>query len=133
MYYQRLDEPNSEIQKMSLFDDGLHEDGLAGDGFFAGILEGSLPWGAEIQYFFEVTDLDDQVVTVPDEPEFGIPGLPGNVYQLAISSKRPPLEISEFGPWNISVLMDEYGGHPDWVEVRNTSSAPLQMTGISLA
>jgi hypothetical protein len=133
MYYQRLDEPNSEIQKMYLFDDGLHGDGDAGDGIFAGTLEGSLPWGAEIQYFFEVTDLDDQVVTVPDEPEFGVPGLPGNVYQLAINSNRPPLEISEVVPWNISGLMDEYGGHPDWVEVRNTSSAPLQMTGISLA
>lgn len=133
MYYQRLDAPNSGIQQISLFDDGQHGDGAASDGLFAGEILSSLPWGGEIQFFLEVTDLDDQVVTTPDEPEFGIPGLPGNVYQLAISSNRPPLEISEVVPLNVSGLMDEHGGHPDWVEVRNTSGLPLRMDGIALA
>lgn len=132
MYYQRLDEPNSQIQQISLYDDGSHGDGLASDGVFAGDIITSLPWGAEIQFFFEVNDLDDQVVTSPDEPEFGTPGMPGNAFQLALSSNKPALEISEMVPLNVSGLADEKGGRPDWVEIRNTSKLPLPLDGISL-
>jgi hypothetical protein len=133
MFYQRLDEPNSPVQQMSLYDDGQHGDGAISDNVFGGDLEASLPWGAEIQFYFEVTDLDQQVVQVPDEPVFGRPGQPGNVFQLALSSNGPPIEISEVVPKNFSGITDESGANPDWVEVRNTSTQPVRMDGVGLS
>jgi len=133
MYYQRLDQPESSVQRVELFDDGLHGDGAPGDGLFATDVEGSFPTGSELQFYFEVTDLDDEVMQVPDEPDFGLPGEPGNAYQLALAATRPPLEISEVVSFNDSSLFDETGGTPDWVEVRNTSTEPRLMDGISLS
>jgi hypothetical protein len=133
MSYQRLDEPNSPVQKIALYDDGQHGDGGISDSIFTGDLVGSLPAGAEIQFYFEVTDLDDVVTQTPEDPEFGLPGVPGNVYQLAMADKRPALEISEVVPLNETGLHDALGNYPDWVEVRNTSSVAVHMDRIFLA
>ncbi|HUR47040.1 MAG TPA: lamin tail domain-containing protein, partial [Candidatus Saccharimonadales bacterium] len=133
MNYQRLDDPNSIIQQIPFYDDGQHGDGGISDSVFTGDLVGSLPPGAEIQFFFEMTDLDENVTQVPEEPEFGLPGLPGNVFQLAMTAERPALELSEVVPSNYSGLQDELGGYPDWVEVRNTSSTAIRMDRIFLS
>jgi hypothetical protein len=133
LIYQRLDQPNMEVQQLALYDDGAHGDGAAGDGLFACDLEGSFPAEAEIQFYFEVTDLNDQVMQIPDDPEFGFPGDPGNAFQIALATNRPALELSEVVPFNNGSLLDETGGTPDWVEVRNTSGVPIPMDGIALS
>ena len=133
LIYQRLDQPNLEVQQAQLYDDGLHGDGLANDGIFAAEIEGSFPAGSELQFYFEITDLNDQVIQVPDDPEFGVPGSPGSSFQIAVGAPSSGLEISEAVSWNMASVFDEYGGTPDWVEVRNTSSLPIPLDGISLS
>ena len=89
--------------------------------------------GGEIQFYLEVVDLDDHVLTIPDEPVFARPGEPLALYSLALDSSPSPLEISEVVSYNFSSLRDEYKGTPDWVEVRNLLSEPLALAGWSLA
>ncbi len=130
---QRLDNWNSPAQRVVLYDDGQHGDGAASDGQFAGVLEAGLPAGAQFQYYLEVVDLDQQAFTIPDDPVFGRPGQPGNLDSLAIGFETPPVELSEVVPFNVASLLDEFGGTPDWVEIRNRSANPVQLGGISLS
>jgi hypothetical protein len=132
MYYQRLDTPNSETQSLQFHDDGEHGDEGVSDGCFAGLLEGGLASGAEVQFFFEITDLSDQVILAPDEPEFGTPDAPGNAYQLALAANVPSLEISELVANNRTGLRDETNATPDWVEVRNVGLTSVSLDDIVL-
>src|SRR5205823_5210755 len=91
-----------------------------------------LPPGSEIQFYFEVTDLNDQVAQFPDDVEFGLPGEAGNAFQIGMPRVHAPIEISEVVPYNFTTLNDETGGTPDWVELRNISSAPVSLNGIGL-
>ena len=127
MFYQRLDEPNLPVQQLQLQDLGT------GNGAYSGVLQQGLPPGAEIQFYFEVTDLNDQTAEFPSEVEFGFPGEAGNAFQLAMPGVRAPLEISETVPYNFTTLNDETGGTPDWVEVRNISPSPVSLDRIGLA
>jgi FG-GAP-like repeat len=132
MRYQRLDISVLEEQSILLYDDGLHGDGQVSDNSFAADLPVGFPAGAELQFYFEITDLNDQTATVPDEAELGKNGEPGNAFQMAVSRQDLPLEISECVPQNRSGLKDETGGTPDWVEVRNFGLVPQLMDDIVL-
>jgi hypothetical protein len=52
---------------------------------------------------------------------------------LGLGFAAPPIEISEIVAHNLTGLTDTNGGTPDWVEVRNVSSAPVSLTNLSLA
>ena len=127
MYYQRLDEPNLPVGQLQL------QEVPGEDGAYVGVLQEGLPAGAEIQFYFEVTDLNDQTAEFPSEVEFGFPGEAGNAFQLAMPDVKPPIEISETVPYNFTTLTDETGGTPDWVELRNISPSPVSLDGIGLA
>ena len=133
MYYQQLNQPNSGVQTLQLYDDGQHGDGGISDGRFAGDIEGSLPPGTELQFYLVATDLNDQTILVPEEAEFGEPGYPGNAYQLAFPPNPPTLELSELVALNRAGLRDETNATPDWIEVRNIGLAPLSMDGVALS
>ncbi|HXJ59628.1 MAG TPA: FG-GAP-like repeat-containing protein [Verrucomicrobiae bacterium] len=135
LHYQRLDE-NTVPGALLMRDDGLHGDGAPTDGTFGVDLD-SLPQRGEFQFYFEVTDLNDLNLAIPDEPVFGIPGsLIGNAYGLSFTSGRAGIELSEVVADNRSYLKDPKDGTnapPDWVEIRNTSSVPVTLGGLSLA
>ena len=134
MVYQRLDQPNASVQEGILYDDGLHGDGAAGDGRFAGQLEGILPPAAELQFFFKGRDLNDEAFESPEEPEFGEPGELGNAFQLAFrTAGAPTLELSEIVALNRNSLIDESNATPDWVEIRNYGLLPVSLDGVSLS
>jgi hypothetical protein len=120
---------------IQLFDDGEHGDGAAGDGFFAGVLDSPLPTdtGTELQFYFELTDLNDVVIEAPEDPEFGIPGAIGNTYQLGFNLPLPPLEISEIVARNTSGGVQDGTNFPDWVEIRNISTNEFPLRGIALS
>jgi hypothetical protein len=134
---QRLDHPNAIVQRVVLRDDGQHDDGAANDHRFAGELDGGLvPAGAEFQFYLEVVDLSEQIATVPEDPQFGLPGEPGNVFAVAIGQPAPALELSELVALNQTSLMETNETSeetPDWVEIRNYSSSPLSLAGLALA
>lgn len=129
--WQRMDISETNIHRTQIFDDGMHDDGPMLDGLFAGLLP-ALPAGAEIQFYLEVTDLGDQTITLPSEPVFAIPGQPVTLYSLTIGGTPPPLEISEFVASNTNGLRDELNLTPDWVEIRNTSTGAVSLSGVSL-
>src|SRR5439155_18949730 len=130
---RRLDIPDNTTKRVILFDDGMSDDGLISDGTFAGLLTEDLPPGAELQFYLECTDFTDQIVTTPGNPTFAAPGQTPKMYTLALSTARPPLEISEIVPYNAGGLRDESGGSPDWVEIRNCSTNSVSLAGVGLS
>jgi len=132
LLWRRLDVPDSETKRVILFDDGMNEDGPGGDGAFLGVLNESLPAGAEIQFYLECTDITGQVESSPGNPRFVSPGQRAQMHSLAIAVPPPPLEISEIVADNQTGLVDEQGGRPDWVEIRNVSSQTISLANISL-
>ena len=133
LLWQRLDVPDTNVNRVQLYDDGMHDDGGLLDGQFAGLLEPGLPAGAEIQFYLEATDLSGQTVILPDEPVFAQRGSAVTLFSLAVGALRPPLEISELVADNVTGLRDESGALPDWVEIRNVSANPVSLRGVTVA
>lgn len=132
LLWRRLDVPDNATKRVILYDDGMNEDGPMNDGNFMGILNANLPAGAAIQFYLECTDITDQTETSPGNPIFVAAGQRPRTHSLAIGVPKPPLEISEIVAFNASGLTDERGGRPDWVEIRNTSSNAVSLTGVTL-
>lgn len=129
--WKRLDTPNSPTNRLILADDGMSGDGAMLDGVFSGVIP-DLPPGAEIQFYLESTDVSEIAVTAPGNPAFSPPGQPVSLYSLAVSAPKPPLEISEIVADNRGGLQDEANGTPDWIEIRNCSTSPVSLAGVSL-
>ncbi len=129
-----LGEPLSQ-RWISLFDDGRHDDGEAGDGDFAGALEPGLPAGTEIEFFYEAADLLNNITREPDSPLFTLPGRPSTLFTLKVpdaSSAPLPLEISEVVSNNSAAAADEGGETADYIEIRNITQAPIDLTRYSI-
>ena len=132
LLWNRLDAPLSEPQRIVLYDDGLHLDGAAVDGYFAGRLVPGLPEGAEVQFYLEAVDLSGEVLLLPDSAELVDAGKLPTAWSFSLTSP-PPLEITEVNSNNATGLRDDLGGHSDWVKVRNNGAVPVDMSGILLA
>ena len=130
--WRRLDIPDDTTKRVILYDDGTHQDGASQDGYFSGLMFPGLPWGAEIQFYLECTDLSGQVNTAPGNPRFVSGSQAPDVYTLAIGGDRPALEISEVLAWNTTGLQDETGKRPDWFEIRNCSTQNVSLAGVTL-
>jgi len=102
------------------------------DGLFSGVLRPGLPYGAEIQFYLEITDLSGQTIVTPSEPVFSSPGQPVALHTVGVNPSLLPIEISEVVVSNENGLRDELGLTPDWVEIRNRSSQPVSLRGVSL-
>jgi hypothetical protein len=134
LLYKRLDTSDPTIYRVNFYDDGLHEDGGMQDGLFSGVLTEMLPAGAEIQFYLEATDLSGKAVTVPDEAVFARIGEPITLYSLGLTTNTTmKVEISEILADNAGGFMDETGGTPDWLEVRNGSTGAVSLAGLQLA
>lgn len=135
LHYQTLGVNDQTLRsQIQLFDDGAHGDGAANDGFFAGELPTTFSSPTELQFFFELTDLDDTTIAAPEDPEFGTPDALGNAYQIAFHQPVPPLEISEVMAWNtLGSVQEGTDGTPDWAEIRNWSNSPTSLAGIALS
>ncbi|MGI9240102.1 MAG: lamin tail domain-containing protein, partial [Verrucomicrobiales bacterium] len=130
--WRRLDFPDTGFRRIILYDDGLHEDGLIQDGEFSGVLEEGLPAGAEIEFYVEVLDLSGEIVELPESPGASLPGEPSRLHTLAIDDGQPGLEISEAVSINVNGHTDEGGAHPDYIEIRNTSTTDINLEGVEL-
>jgi hypothetical protein len=132
LLWNRIDAPMAEPGRIVLYDDGMHDDAGAVDGFFSGKLTPGLPAGAEVQFYLEAVDLSGDVLLLPDAAELTAPGLPPAAWSFSLTNP-PPLEISEVCASNLTVLRDELGGYADFVKLRNAGAAPVNMAGILLA
>ncbi len=99
---------NGNSQFSSLFDDGNHDDGDAGDFIFGGTID-NIPLDAITSYQVLATDNTLKGQLLPCIP----------VIVPAFGSDTPLLFINEFMASNNTTIADETGNYPDWIEVYN--------------
>ncbi len=111
------------FQKTSMLDDGLHQDGAAGDGTF----------GAS----FPLTDPTGQYYIYAENTQAGTfsPARAEHEFYLATPELPNPGEvvINEFLADNKNGEVDEAGEKEDWVELYNNTNSPQSLFGLFLS
>ncbi len=105
MLYQIEGEP---VMSVPMFDDGAHDDGIAGDGYYGVQLTG-LSQDKYVKYQVHVTDDLGSSSTMPCV-QIEIPAAGGDNYKLY---------INEFMADNEITIADELGNYDDWIELYN--------------
>ncbi|MBN2639669.1 MAG: CotH kinase family protein [Bacteroidales bacterium] len=91
-----------------MYDDGLHNDGTAGDNVYGGVID-NIPENASLTYQISATD-DRQLESIrPCTP----------VYVPQAGGSDAKLFINEFMADNDNVVADEHGDYDDWIEIYN--------------
>ena len=118
------------FEKMSLFDDGMHEDGQPNDGIYGGILP-EFQNGAYIRFYIEAI-AGDAAHTRTYHPR----GAEHDVYFLRMSTDETAfadVTINEFQAANDSTVSDPAGEYDDWIELYNKAAQPTDLTGFYLS
>lgn len=55
------------------------------------------------------------------------------LFFLGVTRLNAQLVLNEIQTTNVSTIADEDGDHPDWLELRNNSGAPLNLSGYALS
>jgi len=93
-------------QEVEMFDDGNHNDGLAGDNIYGGIIA-SLEFNSLFLFKIRALDTEQNLAYMPCNPlEFH--------YE---ASDNADLVINEFMAINSTTIADEYGEYDDWIEI----------------
>lgn len=110
------------FQKTTMFDDGAHQDGAAGDGIF----------GAS----FPLTDPTGQYYIYAENDQAGTfsPARAEHEFYLATPNLPNPGEvvINEFLADNENGEVDEAGENEDWLELYNNTDSPVSLFGLYL-
>ena len=94
--------------EQTMYDDGLHNDGIAGDHIFGGLID-EIPENSSLIYQVEAEDNIGNKNILPCEPVF-VPQSGGSDVMLY---------INEFLASNSTTNTDEHGNYNDWIEVYN--------------
>lgn len=96
-------------QSVAMFDNGIDDDGIAGNGVYGGSVQGLLP-GETLSYQVKASDTAGRIRSRPCHPEqVGVP-------------QSGPLVINELMADNAQTLADEDGDYSDWVELYNNTA-----------
>ncbi len=98
-------------QQKSMYDDGNHNDGVAGDLIYGGLIN-NIPEGTSLTYQIAVIDDISNSSTLPCEPAYIPPS----------GEETPLLFINEFMASNDTTIADEHGDYDDWIEVYNAET-----------
>jgi len=119
-----------KFSKMQMFDDGLHNDGAAGDGIFGAELP-AFPIGTYVRFYIEAR-ANDTWKTAKFEPL----GAEHDVYIYQVVTENVqgiPVVINELMPDNTNAVPDQNGEYDDWVELYNLSTEPFDLSGYYLS
>ena len=120
------DKPYGRFTAHQMFDDGAHGDGVTNDGIFAAATS-AFPAGKKIHYYIEA-----RANNVAQSVRFA-PARAENVtfdYQVALSiGTSQGVVINELVADNQTGLADPQGEREDWIELRNVTSDPIDLTG----
>lgn len=98
-------------QEIEMLDDGLHHDGVAGDGEYGAVI-GSVPLYSQLEFYVSGSDNYGKTTHLPCDP--------------VILELVPPaghnLFINEILASNASINHDEYGEYDDWIEIYNAEN-----------
>ncbi len=106
------------FNKVSMYDDGNHSDGLANDGIFAASIP-PFPNGVFVRYYIEsiANNTAGTVSYMPEGAEHDV-----YIYQVnLINSASDEIVINEFMATNTNTVADQDGEFDDWIELYNKS------------
>jgi hypothetical protein len=124
LYYSLAWAGNFEMVLMS--DDGTGGDVQPGDGEYSAYLPAAGP-GTIIRFYIEAVN-NNTAKSVSYDPA----GAEHDVYYLRVDpvwAEASPIVINEFMASNTSGATDEAGEMEDWIELYNTGSEPVDLTG----
>ncbi len=107
-----------KFEKLQMYDDGNHGDGMAGDGVFGATINVD---ARDVQYYIYAENTDAGIFS-PERAE-------KEFHQLPVVSG---LVINEIMASNISKIADQDGEFDDWVELYNSGSNPVNLAGFYL-
>lgn len=110
--------PQDAFVKTEMFDDGLHNDGAAGDGLFG--VDVSVD-ARDMQYYIYAENNDAGMFS-PERAEH-------EFYYLAVVGD---LVINELMAANVSTVSDQDFEYDDWVELYNGGTSAIDLTGYHL-
>ena len=110
---------SDKFQKLQMYDDGNHGDGLAGDGVYGITLDVD---ARDIQYYIYAENSNAGIFS-PERAEH-------EFHQIPVVSS---LVINEIMASNFSKVADQDGEYDDWVELYNASSNPINLSGFYLS
>jgi hypothetical protein len=107
-----------------MYDDGSHNDGIAGDNVYGAAFT---MFTSQVQYYIYAENSNAGMFS-PERAEH-------EFYTVLASAQNPTpgqVVINEFLAQNQNVNINEYGQHQDWIELYNTTSSPLNLFGLYL-
>ncbi|MBK7337089.1 MAG: CotH kinase family protein [Saprospirales bacterium] len=99
---------------VEMFDDGLHADGLPGDGIYGAVIP-ALNQQAEVDYYVQATDNSGKESR---QPVCG-------TKKIFIGNASVPLVLNELMASNTGIITDEAGEYDDWIEIFSLSDVPV--------
>lgn len=109
--YNRFD----VFTKTVMFDDGLHNDGAAGDGTYGADIA---VFNSDVQYYV-YADNGNASKFSPTRAE----------YEFYTLSPEKTLVINELSALNQNIATDPVGEYEDWIELYNNSANPISLNG----
>lgn len=100
-----------------MYDDGLHNDGVAGDLIYGGQIPAASGNG-HIQFYISATDAGNRQSLMPRNA-------PAEQYSITVGFEIPKLFINEFMASNDATISDEFGEFDDWVEIYNGDTTAI--------
>lgn len=110
----------------TMLDDGLSHDGAAGDGVYGASIP-PIAANTTVAYFVTATDNEGGISYAP-------PSGPPAPYAYIVAYGAPTIFINEYMADNANAFVDpdEPGEYPDWFELYNASTVPVDLAGMYL-
>lgn len=105
---------SGSLSIISMFDDGIHQDGMAGDEIYGAAIIAPNIFFDTIYYFVTAADVNAQAGREPREG-----------FNSVIINPVSHLVFNELMASNSSAVADEYGEFDDWLEIYNPDSFPV--------
>jgi len=124
VYFNYRDKDLAPFTQLQMYDDGLHSDGVAGDGQY-GV---SVAVNSSLMEYFFYAENSDAGVFYPARAAY-------EYYALTTSTGVVPgdLVINEFMASNDTSAADQDGDSDDWIEFYNNSAEPIDLSGYYLS
>lgn len=124
VYLGYRDQIYHKFIRTSMFDDGLHNDGAAGDNVYGAYM---IAASALMQYYIYAENANAGMFS-PERAEY-------EFYSVLVAVSVPAVGevvINEFLASNLADTADENGAYEDWIELYNRTAIPLNLNGLYL-
>ncbi|MBN1337827.1 MAG: CotH kinase family protein [Bacteroidales bacterium] len=117
------------FKKMEMYDDGLHNDGDAGDGVYGAFIPPHN--SAEYIRFYIEAIAGNSVLTATYEPAGAEHDV--YIYQVMYGFSEEDVVINELMASNAATVTDEFGEYEDWIEIYNKGTEVFDLSGYYLS